>query len=102
MRKKKKNYQFGIYFGRLQKPLIGFVAIVVATVLITTTIVRADSLQQQINQLNSQNSQVQSTINGLQGQDQTYQQAVDTLQAQINDIQNSINNSENEQAQIDQ
>jgi len=102
MRKKKNHYRLGIYFQRLKRPLIGVFAIVLVTVLATATMVRADNIQQQINQLNGQNSQVQSTINGLVSQDQTYQESLDSLQTQINSIETSISNSQNEQAQINQ
>jgi hypothetical protein len=102
MKQLKTRHQLGRYIDCLKRPFLGLLAIVVVAVLATSTMARADSIQQQINLLNSQNSQVQSTINGLVSQDQTYQQSLDALQSQIDSMQTAITNNLNEQAAVNQ
>ena len=65
-------------------------------------IVRAQSIQSQINALNNQNSQVQSNLNNLQLQASSYQSAINQLQTQIADIQAAISASQTKQAQLQQ
>ncbi|HUD05600.1 MAG TPA: hypothetical protein VMR18_01605 [Candidatus Saccharimonadales bacterium] len=93
-----KGFRFNLL---IRRPVYAVVAVVMILA-VAVPIVRAESIQQQINNLNSQNSSTQASINGLLDQDQTYQQAVSSLQTQINAIQTSINDSENEQATINQ
>lgn len=63
-------------------------------------IVHAESIQQQINSLNAQNSQTQSEVDSLQLQAQSYQDAINKLRTQITGIQNAIAASKAEQAQL--
>jgi peptidoglycan DL-endopeptidase CwlO len=65
-------------------------------------IVRADTYQQQINSLNSQNAQAESALNGLQLQASSYQSAINLLQQQISSIQNAIYANQVKQASIQQ
>lgn len=60
------------------------------------------SIQQQIDNLDQQNSQAQSVLNGLQLQASSYQNAISQLQSQINDIQSGIAANQAEQTQINQ
>ena len=66
----------------------------------TTSIVRADTLQQQIDSLNNQNVQNQATLNSLQNQAATYQDAVNQLQAQIAAVQAAIVASQQQEADL--
>lgn len=54
-------------------------------------VVQADQFQEQINQLNAENSNTRSLVNDLQSQASSYQDAISKLQAQINGLQASIN-----------
>ncbi|HVO86495.1 MAG TPA: CHAP domain-containing protein [Candidatus Binatia bacterium] len=68
--------------------------VAVATVLSLATLgygkVRADQFDQQIQQLQAQNSGLQVQSNSLAATASTYQQAVDQLQSQIDGLQQSI------------
>lgn len=66
----------------------------------TTSIVRADTLQQQIDSLNNQNAQSQATLNSLQTQAATYQDTVNQLQAQITGVQAAIAASQKQEADL--
>ncbi|HUB93069.1 MAG TPA: CHAP domain-containing protein [Verrucomicrobiae bacterium] len=67
-----------------------------------TQMVLADSLQDQINALNQQNSNTANTVSGLQTQAASYQDEITQLQQQINGIQASINANKAEQANLQQ
>ncbi len=54
-------------------------------------VAEADQYQDQINQLNSENSNTRSLVNDLQSQASSYADAISKLQAQINGLQASIN-----------
>jgi peptidoglycan DL-endopeptidase CwlO len=54
-------------------------------------VAEADQYQDQINQLNSENSNTRSLVNDLQSQASSYQDAINKLQGQINGLQASIN-----------
>jgi peptidoglycan hydrolase CwlO-like protein len=58
--------------------------------LIAAPIVHADTYQQQIDNLNNQNSTAQSALSGLQETATTYQQTITDLQQQISSIESSI------------
>lgn len=64
--------------------------------------VHADTLQQQIDNLNAQNAQANTSLNSLQLQASSYQDAISKLQAQISSIQGAINANEAEQASLQQ
>lgn len=71
---------------------------VVALVLVTVPVVRADNYQTQINALSAQNALSQTQLNSLQVQASSYQQAIDAYQSQISDINNSIASNNAKQA----
>ena len=95
---------------QLVLPLVGKLknrTILAAAVLLVVSgtfaaIVRADSYQQQIDSLNTQNTQNQSTLGGLQLQANSYQSAISLLQQQISGIQAAITANQAEQADIQQ
>lgn len=64
------------------------------------SIVRADSLQQQIDNLSAQNTQNQQVVDGLQLQASSYQDAINKLQGEISAIQAAISANEDKQAQL--
>ena len=63
-------------------------------------IARADNIQQQINSLNSQNSQAEGALNGLQIQATSYQDAINLLQQQISGIESAVYANQTKQAEI--
>lgn len=65
-----------------------------ALILISAPIVRADTLQQQINNLQNQNAVVQSNVDSLQNQAKSFQDAINILQGRVNAIQGAINASQ--------
>jgi peptidoglycan hydrolase CwlO-like protein len=71
-----------------------------ALLVLAVPLVHADTIQQQIDALNAQNSQAQSTVSSLSQQASSYQQAINILQSQIDGIQQAIQASENQQAQL--
>jgi peptidoglycan hydrolase CwlO-like protein len=70
--------------------------------LVASPFVYADTLQQQINNLNNQNNQKQSTVNSLQLQASSYQDAISKLQQQIDAIEGAIQASQDQQAKLQQ
>ncbi|MEJ0073738.1 MAG: CHAP domain-containing protein [Candidatus Saccharibacteria bacterium] len=64
--------------------------------------VLADSFQDQIDSLNSQNAGTRSLVNSLQATAASYQAAIDQLQQQINGLQNSIDANQAQQANLQQ
>jgi surface antigen len=62
--------------------------------------VRADSFDDQINELRSQNATAQSSLNALLDQASSYQDAINQLQAQINAVQAAIAANEAQQADL--
>ena len=85
-------------------PILAAVVLVLA-VSATVVIVHADSvqdLQQQIDNLNSVNSQTQSSLNNLQLQATSYQDAISVLQQQITGIQSVIASNQAKQIEIQQ
>jgi len=65
-------------------------------------IVRADSYQQQIDNLNAQNAQDQNSESALQLQATSYQDAVNVLQQQIYGIRSAIAANQTKQSEIQQ
>lgn len=80
-----------IVFGLFAFAIVGSVSM---------QIVRADTLQQQINSLNSQNAQNQQNVDNLQLQAANYQDAINKLQQQVSSIQAAIAANEAEQASL--
>jgi peptidoglycan hydrolase CwlO-like protein/surface antigen len=79
------------------------VLVVVAVIAIGATsvqIVRADSIQQQIDSLSQTNSQTQQSVNSLQIQASSYQDAINKLSTQISSIQAAIAASTAKQASL--
>ena len=64
--------------------------------------VYADSIQQQINDLQNKNAQTQQSVDGLQLQANNYQDAINKLQQQIDAIQGAIAANEAKQADLQQ
>lgn len=77
-------------------------AVVLAALAGGAVIVHADSIQQQIDSLNAQNSQNQQSVNDLQLQATSYQDAINKLQAQIDAIQGALQASIAQQAKLEQ
>jgi peptidoglycan hydrolase CwlO-like protein len=95
------------YSSRVASLIRGFrtpavLAIISCLVLGAAPFVHADSLQQQIDSLNSENAQADSALSGLQLQASSYQDAINKLQTQISDIQGAINANEAEQTSLQQ
>jgi peptidoglycan hydrolase CwlO-like protein len=78
--------------------------LVIAGILLlgASPLVHADSYQQQIDNLNAENSQTQATVSQLQVQATSYQDEINQLQTQIDDIQAGINANEAKQAELQQ
>jgi surface antigen len=64
--------------------------------------VLADSFQDQINSLNSQNAQARGVVSGLQAQAASYQDTINNLQQQINGLQASIDANVAQQQSLQQ
>jgi peptidoglycan hydrolase CwlO-like protein len=77
-------------------------AIISCIILGAAPFVHADSLQQQIDNLNAANAQADSALSGLSLQASSYQDAINKLQAQISSIQGAINANEAQQASLQQ
>lgn len=89
----------------------GFAALAVAVLLVSSiashgfgvlaaTCSSSTDCQQQIDNLNTQNSQAQSTLSGLQAQAGSFQDAINRLQAQINVLQQQISTNQAQQAAL--
>jgi peptidoglycan hydrolase CwlO-like protein len=90
MLKKRFKTVFTNATSRMKRSLALVFAGIALGGLIAAPIVHADTYQQQINSLNSQNSAAQSALSGLQSTATSYQQTITDLQQQISAIQNSI------------
>lgn len=89
--KNKKIRRFIPNFGHTSLLALSSAVLIGATFIpVFTHIVQADSFQDQINSLNSQNSDVRNTVGGLQTQAASYQDAINQLQQQIDGLQSSI------------
>src|SRR5579884_2691069 len=80
--------------------LTGLVLVAASLLPGATQRVVADSLQDQINALSSQNNASQSLVNSLQAQATSYQDAINQLQNQISGLQTSINTNQAKQADL--
>lgn len=84
-------------YSVLRRHLVQLTMLVVAVslVVVSSTLprVKADSVQQQIQALQSQNAANQSAVNQLQGQAVSYQDAINHLNAQIVLLQGQIDNN---------
>ncbi len=82
--------------------LSGFFLVAGSFIPSATQMVLADSLQQQIDSLNAQNSNTQGVVDGLQSQAASYQDAIAQLQQQIAGLQASIDANQAKQASLQQ
>ena len=87
--------------NKLRKsPLIIGASLLILGSVVIVPFVRADSIQDQINNLNAQNANAQSTLSSLESSATSYQQVIDSLQAQISSINQAIAASQAQQAQL--
>jgi surface antigen/peptidoglycan hydrolase CwlO-like protein len=97
--KKAKNIR-----SRLFNSALVVFAFILSVGVISPSLASADQFSQQIQSLQTQNSQTQQTVNSLQDQAATYQAQLQQLQAQIAGLQASINATQGQisttQAQI--
>jgi len=107
--KKTKMNRLNAYFRAnsvirklVKSPLLFAISLLSVGVLIAVPIVKASSIQDQINSLSNQNAQTQSTISTLQLQASSYQDAISTLQTQISAIEAAVAASQAQQAQLEQ
>jgi peptidoglycan hydrolase CwlO-like protein len=96
---KKQNQKSSVLKRLKTAPVLIAVAILVLTGT-TAGIVRAATLQEQINALNAQNATKEDHVNDLQLRANNYQDAINKLQAEINSIQGAINASKAKQAEL--
>lgn len=82
-------------------PILVMAGAVLAGILSPVMIASADSFQDQINQLNDQNTQTQSSLNSLVAQAQSYEDAINQLQQQISSVQAAIAANEAKQADLE-
>jgi len=88
MRNPKSKIDLTAHFSK-QTALFASIMLVLGTA-VSVPIVRADSFQQQITQLQSDNAVKQQQVSELQVQADGYQAAIDALQTQINGLQAQI------------
>jgi len=97
---KKLNRKSGLVQRFKTAPVLMSIALLIVGSGTSMAIVHAESIQQQINDLNAQNSQTQNAVDSLQLQAKSYQDAISKLQVQISDIRNAIAASKAKQAQL--
>jgi surface antigen len=85
MRTQKSKTSLTQHFSR-QTALFASIMLVLGTA-VSVPIVRAETLQQQINNLNNENAQKNQQVTALQVQADGYQAAIGVLQVQINGLQ---------------
>lgn len=86
-----------IFIPRFQ---VALTAVVLVGALGVASIANANTYEEKINQLQTQNNQAQSDLNALYAEASSFQAAVDQLNAQILTVQAQINANEVEQARI--
>lgn len=74
--------------------LVASVFVIIAGIFASDSLVGADQFEDQIRQLNQQNSQSQQNVRQLQLQANTYQEAINQLQNQISALQKQISDNE--------
>lgn len=77
-----------------------FAAVMLVALIGGAVIVHAQSLQDQINALNAQNSQKKQSVDDLQLQASSYQDAINKLEQQIGGIENALAASTAQQAKL--
>lgn len=82
----------------------GRITVLVSAILLfaASPFVYADTIQQQINNLQAQNNQTQQSVNGLQAQASSYQDAINKLQQQIDALTSAIQANQARQAELEQ
>ena len=84
---------------RLVSAVLAAAMLVIPSVQVASAL-STQQLQDQINQLNTDNTNSQSTVNGLQSQAASYQDAINKLQEQINSIRAAIYANRAKQADL--
>jgi peptidoglycan hydrolase CwlO-like protein/surface antigen len=79
--------------------ILAVVTVLVASIVIPR-LVRADSYDDQVRNLQNQNAANKDQVVQLAAQAQTYQQAIDQLQAQVNQLQDQINANQAKSADL--
>jgi surface antigen len=97
MRNKKSKIDLSLHFSR-QTALFASVMLVLGTA-VSVPIVRADTIQSQINALQSDNAAKQQQVTTLKTEADGYQATIDALQGQINGLQAQID--ENKAKSVD-
>ncbi|HEV2403289.1 MAG TPA: CHAP domain-containing protein [Candidatus Saccharimonadales bacterium] len=97
----KKIMQQAIQFSRRFR-LSAMLAVLICFVLGSIPVAHADVFQQQIDSLNAQNTQAQSSLSNLQTQASSYQDAINKLQAQISAAQTAISANQADQVTLQQ
>jgi peptidoglycan hydrolase CwlO-like protein len=97
---KKYSTKMARFIRILRAPAV--LAVASCLILGASPFVHADTVQQQINNLNAQNAQSSSALSGLELQANSYQDAINKLEAQVASIQGAINANEAQQASLQQ
>lgn len=100
--KKKTRQGFATLRRLMKKPAFIISGALAISCLVAAPMVSADQYDQQIQQLQSQNSQDQSSVNSLQAQAASYQDAINQLQGQISGLQAAIADNQAKQTQLEQ
>jgi surface antigen len=90
------------FIKRLKKPASLFASGIAVSVMVAVPMARADTFDAQIQALQSQNAQTQSSVNQLQTQASTYQDAINQLNSQIATLTQQINANTAQQASLQQ
>ncbi len=99
-RKYKHNRRLIFWRHQMARPLLTLTTAFLIGGLLSAPFAGADSIQQQIDSLNAQNTQNQSNLSTLQLQATSYQNAIQQLQTQINSLQQAIDANQAKQAEL--
>lgn len=95
------NSHFNVRFIPKRALLVSLMVLFGVSAALPIARAHADSITDQINALNAQNSQTQGALNGLQMQAASYQDAINQLQAQISGLQAAIAANQAHQADLE-
>jgi peptidoglycan hydrolase CwlO-like protein len=99
--KMKKNKRITPFLLRkLPLTIFSVFSVLVVGFSVVPHIVRADSYDEQIKQLQAENNNTQSTVDQLADQASSYQDAINRLQAQIDAVQAQINDNQTKQTDL--
>jgi len=101
MKRPQKKHQYRFVRNVMQLPVLVAVSLLVLAGTLVPN-VRADQYDEQIKQLQAQNSQTQGAVSQLQVQANSFQDAINKLQAQISQLQSQIDANEAKQASLQQ